>query len=80
MRTTVTIRDDIYREAKALAARSGESVGTVIEQALDAYLQIPDAQTPPAPLPVFDRLRARPEVDFTRSSELLHDLEHEASL
>jgi len=79
VRTTVTIRDDIYRQAKALAARSGESVGEVIEQALDAYLHVPDAQTPPAPLPVFENLQARPEVDFTRSSELLHDLEQETS-
>ena len=38
MRTTVTIDDDLYREARARAALSGQSVGSVIEDALRQLL------------------------------------------
>ncbi len=38
MRTTVTIDDDLYRAIKVTAARSGETVGSVIEDALRHYL------------------------------------------
>jgi hypothetical protein len=75
MRTTVTIRDDLYRQAKAAAAREGGSVGSVIEQALQAFLDRPVIETPPATLPVFEGLAPRPGIDFSRSSELLHDLD-----
>lgn len=43
MRTTVTIADDLYREAKIRAAASAGSVGSVIEDALRAYLRQPQA-------------------------------------
>lgn len=38
MRTTVTIPDDLLREAKVLAAREGRTVSSVLEQALRALL------------------------------------------
>ncbi len=34
MRTTVTIDDDLYREVKERAARSGRTVGAVLEDAV----------------------------------------------
>lgn len=38
MRTTVTIDDQLYAQAKVRAAQAGESVGSVIEEALRAFL------------------------------------------
>ena len=38
MRTTVTLSDALYEEAKVTAARRGTSVGSVIEDALATYL------------------------------------------
>jgi len=38
MRTTVTLSDNLYEEAKVAAARQGTSVGSVIEHALASYL------------------------------------------
>ncbi|MCX6461250.1 MAG: ribbon-helix-helix protein, CopG family [Actinobacteria bacterium] len=38
MRTTVTLRDSLYEEAKVAAARRGTSVGSIIEDALASYL------------------------------------------
>lgn len=75
MRTTLTIRDDLYREAKEAAARVGEPVGSVIEHALEAFLAAVPDDREPAPLPVFDGFSPRPGIDFTRTSELLHDLD-----
>jgi len=40
MRTTLTIGDALYAEAKARAARTGQSVGSFIEDALREYLRI----------------------------------------
>lgn len=34
MRTTIRISDDLYREVKALAARSGRTVAAVLEDAV----------------------------------------------
>ena len=76
MRTTLTIRDDLYRRAKQAAAEAGESVGSVIEHAIEAYLTPGDASDrEPAAIPAFDGFEPAPGVDFTRTSELLHDLE-----
>lgn len=38
MRTTVTIDDHLYEEAKVLAARSHGSVGSVISEALQRFV------------------------------------------
>lgn len=71
----MTIRDDLYREVKEAAARAGEPVGSVVEHALVAFLAHTPDDRPPSPLPVFADFAPKAGVDFTRSSELLHDLD-----
>ena len=39
MRTTLHLPDDLYREVKAAAARSGRTVTSVVEDALRAELE-----------------------------------------
>lgn len=75
VRTTITIPDDVYRSAKAYAARSGVPVGSVIESALRLLLAEAAEERAAAELPVFPHFRPAAGVDFTRTSELLHDLE-----
>jgi predicted transcriptional regulator len=53
MRTTVRIDDELYRALKATAARTGRSVGEVMEDALRVFLARPtDPETTMVPLPV----------------------------
>ncbi|MDV6014205.1 ribbon-helix-helix domain-containing protein [Haloechinothrix sp. LS1_15] len=44
MRTTIRIDDDLYREVKARAARSGRTVAAVLEDAVRRGLHPPDQQ------------------------------------
>lgn len=75
MRTTVTIDDALYRWAKARAALSGVSVGSVMEEALRALLLDTSVPvTPPADLPVFDCGEFLPPVDPSDTSALLDPL------
>ena len=53
MRTTLTIDDEVYRQTKALAAATGRSVGSVVEEALRVALaRAQHATAPVGPLPV----------------------------
>ena len=66
MRTTVTLSDALYEEAKVTAARRGTSVGSVIEDALATYLaraaEVADLDLPD--LPVTDgSIRAGIDID-----------------
>lgn len=79
MRTTVTINDDLYRSAKAAAAREGVSVGSLLEHALQAYLHAAAPERPAAPLPTFDSFAPAAGIDFTRTSDLLHELDQARS-
>ena len=55
MRTTITIADDVYREAKARAAQSARTVSELIEEAVRASLRAePSAPDQLSPLPTFD--------------------------
>lgn len=65
MRTTVRIDDDLYRRAKADAARRGQTVGELLEDALRAALRrtATDAPAPPE-LPVFGGSGTMPGVDL----------------
>ena len=74
MRTTLHLPDDLYREAKALAARSGRTVTSVVEDALRAELERARAAgSSPTPF----RIEAvgsgglLPGVDLTDSAALL---------
>ena len=64
MRTTVSIDDGLYRRAKARAAESGQSVGSVMEDALRALLDRPEPGGTLAPLTVFDGSGVLPGIDL----------------
>ncbi len=70
MRTTLTIADPLYRQAKAEAARRGATVGSVIESALRAYLE--GAQAPVPELAPLTRSAAsfRPGIDLDDMSSV----------
>ncbi len=72
MRTTVNIDEHLLREAKQLAARSGRSLGDVLDDALRALLLRPqhrgegDAVT----IPTFGGSGLRPGVDLEDKESL----------
>lgn len=71
MRTTLTIDDDVYRQAKAIAATTGRSVGSVVEEALRLLLaRASHEATSVGPLPVSPGT-PRPGVDLDDSADLL---------
>ncbi len=71
MRTTVTIDDAVYRAAKARAALTGQTVGSVIEDALRDLLSRGDTVSDHrADLPAFST-GLHPGVDYTDTSALL---------
>lgn len=45
MRTTIRISDDLYRDVKALAARSGRTVAAVLEDAVRRGLSTAEQRT-----------------------------------
>jgi plasmid stability protein len=53
VRTTLTIDDEVYRQIKSLAAVTGRSVGSVVEEALRVALaRAQQGPAPVRPLPV----------------------------
>ncbi|MEI7717217.1 MAG: CopG family transcriptional regulator [Mycobacterium sp.] len=44
MRTTIRIDDDLYRDVKAMAARSGRTVAAVLEDAVRRDLTLPESR------------------------------------
>jgi hypothetical protein len=77
MRTTVTMSDELYRSAKAHAALTGQTVGSVIEDALRLLLSTAPPEQPPIDLPVFDA-KVRPGIDLADGSALLDALDEGA--
>ncbi|MBA3287234.1 MAG: CopG family transcriptional regulator [Acidimicrobiia bacterium] len=76
MRTTIRIDDTLYREAKAQAARSGRSVGQVLEDALRDALRPRVGPRDVPPLVVYGGSGVMPGVDLSDSSrprELMDD-------
>ena len=72
MRTTVTLDDRLYAQARVRAAQDGRSVGSVIEEALRAYLltSAAAATVELKPLPVFDGGGPVPGVDLDDMSSV----------
>lgn len=72
MRTTATICNALYEQAKVQAAREGGTVGAVLEAALEVYLNrahlLQQAALPP--LPVHAGGVLRPGVDLDDMSAL----------
>lgn len=75
MRTTVTIADDLYRDVKVLAARGSATVGSVIEEALRAYLrQAASTAAPQDPLPTGRLGTLAPGLDLSDMSSVYEAL------
>ena len=73
MRTTVRLDDDLLRQTKAFAARTGRSLTGVIEDALRQTLSrhLGRQRRPPASLPTFKGKGLRPGVDLDDTAGLL---------
>jgi hypothetical protein len=71
VRTTIRIDDDLYRRAKADAARRGQTVGELIEDALRLALRRPGGAPREIPeLPIFGGSGTMPGVDLADSRSL----------
>jgi hypothetical protein len=77
MRTTIRIRDELLKEIKLLAARSGKSLTAVIEDALQAELanQQKLADRQPVRLFTVSGKGLQPGVDLDDSAALLTTME-----
>lgn len=64
MRTTVNIDDELLRRAKELAARSGRSLGEVVDDALRLALAPRRRKADVPPLPVAGGSGLQPGVDL----------------
>ncbi len=77
MRTTINIDDTLLAEAKQVAARTGRSLATVVEDALRESLHRrnrPGVRT--VELPMFGEGGFQPGVDLDDSAALLELMEH----
>ena len=78
MRTTIRIDDQLFRQLKERAAKSGRTIGTVIEDALRVAFQRNEGARPSLDeLPVFGSLGTMPGVDLESNSALLDLMESE---
>ena len=77
MRTTVRLDDDLLRQAKALAARTGRTLTAVIEDGLREALarQRKRQERPRVALPTFKGKGLRPGVDLDDTAGLLDILD-----
>jgi hypothetical protein len=77
MRTTIRIDEQLLREAKELAARTGRSLTSVIEDALRESLarQREAGRRKPVRLVTFGGRGLRPGVDLDESASLLDLME-----
>ena len=74
MRTTIKLDDDLLIQAKSTAARTGQTLASVIEDAVrDSFARRREAGRRPAPtsLPSFGGGGLRPGIDLDDSSALL---------
>ena len=76
MRTTVRIDDDLYREVKARAARSGRTVAAVLEDAVRRGLQGgPEPARQPYAVRPFGAGGVRPNVDIAVNHSVVEALD-----
>jgi hypothetical protein len=78
MRTTVRLDDDLLRQAKALAARTGRTLTAVIEDGLRQVLarhRRRQEERPSVALPTFKGKGLRPGVDLDDTAGLLDILD-----
>ena len=74
MRTTVTMDDDLLATAKAMAARSHRTVGSVLEEALRELIARREASHVRVELPVSGRRGDPPLVDILDKEALAEAL------
>jgi hypothetical protein len=81
VRTTISIDQAVFRQAKARAAESGRSVSEVVEDAVRAALapQARDAAEP-QPLPVIGSSGVLPGVDLSSNTALLGVMDEDVQL
>jgi len=77
VRTTIRVDDDLYRQIKEKAARSGRPVAALIEDALrSSLLRGPsEAGEPVRPLPTYGSQGTLPGVDLADNAALLELME-----
>ena len=78
MRTTLTINDSLYEQAKVQAASEGSTVGLVFEAALQFYLDrarlLKQVELPPMPVQGGGFLRSGVDLDdLSKLQELLDE-------
>jgi hypothetical protein len=81
MRTTIRIDDDLYRDVKAMAARSGRTVAAVLEDAVRRGLNPPESR--PAGRFVVRPMGEgglRPGVDLSSNASVADALDEGASI
>ncbi|MGQ0847730.1 MAG: ribbon-helix-helix protein, CopG family [Actinomycetota bacterium] len=78
IRTTIRIDDHLFREVKERAARTGRTIGAVIEDALrDSFSRMGGGRERPKPLPVYGTSGTMAGVDLDSNSDLLELMESE---
>lgn len=81
MRTTVTIDDELLTLAKQRASERGETLGSLVEEALRRELAAATADRPRLTPPVFQGdTGPRPGVDLTSNAALVELLDADVPL
>lgn len=73
MRTTVSLDDDVFEAAQALAASSGKRLGDVLSQLARRGLRTEGTTTTRNGLPVFKVAPDAPVIPSNRAKKLLAD-------
>ncbi len=81
MRTTVSISDEILVAAKRRARERGQTLGQLVDAALQRELSQPDRPSDPRPVPVFrGGTGPRPGIDLTSNRALSEALDEGVEL
>ncbi len=73
MRTTLSLDDDVFEAAKALAASSGKKLGQVLSQLARRGLKVDTTRSRKNGLPVFQVSPAAAIIPSNRAQKLLAD-------
>lgn len=71
VRTTIRIDEELLRRVKERAARSGRTIGSIIEDALRVALATPEGEAAPVrPLPVYGGSGVMPGIEVSSPAAL----------